>query len=273
MKTANLNANTALSSHKSCAPDAFNILRAVAILCVFGLHAVILSKAARPGTILPAFLYTPAWLSMWMLFALSGFLLGKRFYCHQYEGAKGSWNFICRRFKRLAPSYFFFLLIVLLFHNPLFFISNGWLLDLRLISFTYNGIPGIDGVGATWFVSTIMQLYVMLPFFYHFLLKKISVRYTLWVWGAIVLLGLGVRLVSTNLDWYVWTYTFSVANLDIFLAPFVLNAFCITYTQDTSIRRWCRRISPVLLCGLIVFTLTNILRFTRECALPWRWSW
>lgn len=275
MKNANLSVNNTMQRTPDGgffqAPDVFNLLRAIAILCVFGLHCVIVSKAARPDAVMPAFLYTPAWLSMWVLFALSGYLLAPKFYQHQYEGIQGSWRFICRRFWRLAPPYFIFLWFAFLFINPSFFISSDWPLTLRLLSFTYNGIPGIDGVGATWFVSTIMQLYIMLPLFYHLVFKKIPERYTLWIVGVIILLGFAFRLSIRKPDWYIWIYTFSVANLDIFLAPFLLGGWLSRHTQDTPWRRLSRYLSPVLLgilivsCGYCVYSGRHFLFYQRVC--------
>lgn len=129
-----------------------------------------------PQVQFPGFLFLPAWAAMWMLFALSGYLLGRKFYSHQCDSWQDIGIFWKNRALRILPSYYIFLLLVFLFVAPAAFLQEKGLFALRLLTCTYNGIPGLEGVGATWFVSVIIQLYLVAPLIYKFLLKKMSFK-------------------------------------------------------------------------------------------------
>lgn len=72
--------------------DIFNILRGIAIFCVFCVHFMCGSKTIRPDILYPGFTSIPAWGAMWIFFMISGYLLGKRFFKEKYtlsfEGIK-----------------------------------------------------------------------------------------------------------------------------------------------------------------------------------------
>ena len=155
--------------------DIFNILRAIAVLCVFGSHSCIVIREYHPGIQFPWFFSTPAWAAMWMFFIISGYLLGKGFYSGKYSiGFNGMCNFWINRLIRILPMYLFFIFLFFLFINPGWFIREGSNALIHMLTFTYNGRPGIDGTSATWFVSTIMQLYLLSPLFYRFVFSRIK---------------------------------------------------------------------------------------------------
>lgn len=239
---------TYLPSNKA---DLWYVLRGIAILCVFCLHSVIVLRAAMPQVQFPGFLFLPAWAAMWMLFALSGYLLGRKFYSHQCDSWQDIGIFWKNRALRILPSYYIFLLLVFLFVAPAAFLQEKGLFALRLLTCTYNGIPGLEGVGATWFVSVIIQLYLVAPLIYKFLLKKCPLKYSWILFWGLVIAGLVVRLCSQKVDYYKWIYTFSPANWDLFFAPFVLNAFVYVDSPDNKLKKILRYLLPILLCVAI----------------------
>lgn len=196
--------------------DIFNILRAIAVLCVFIMHAVITIKTVANSAVIPWFLYTPAWGAMWIFYFLSGYLIGKGFYKGKYKtDIKGIKNFYISRLIRIVPPYLFFLLICFIFINPQWFINNTKIL-FHLLTFTYNGSMGIVGIGATWFISTIIQLYLLAPLGYRFIISKIkNVKFAFFV---ILSLGVIIRFIEYDLHLspFLVTITSPISNLDLF---------------------------------------------------------
>ena len=231
--------------------DIFNFLRGIALLCVLGLHTVCVIGAVYPEIPHSWLFNTPAWLAMWMFFFLSGYLLGKGFYNNKYKtDISGIKMFYLSRLIRILPMYLFFLFIIFLFYDPVFFITHPKTV-LHLLTFTYNGKPGIAGVGATWFISTIVQLYFIAPLFYKF----IGIRLKHLQWKPIfflILLGLGYRLMFyyVNLDYYKYCFTFSLANLDLFLGGMLLNSVTMN-SRENNLKKYLRPLSLISLFVLI----------------------
>ena len=57
-----------------------NFLKGIAVLCVFVLHFSLASPQYKPF-----FMYTPAWVGVWIFFILSGYLIGKSFWQERYK--------------------------------------------------------------------------------------------------------------------------------------------------------------------------------------------
>jgi len=246
-------------------PDIFNILRALAVLCIYIIHSVMIIKAHYPDVKIPWGLYTPAWGGIWILFALSGYLLGKGFYNNKYKtDFNGIKEFWLNRIIRIVPMYWFFLLLTFLFVNPQWFINENIKVLIPLFTFTYNGIPGIDGVGATWFISTIMQLYLLAPLVYKFIFAKIK-THQIWILLLIIGLGMGLRCLADlfDLDYYRWNYTFSLSNLDIFFGGMFLNAL----TQKSFDNKYKKILRPIAF--IILFII--IIAFTHKLSMKINW--
>ena len=181
--------------------DIFNFVRGIALLCVIGIHTVCVINPVYPDIRYSKLFHTPAWISMWIFFFLSGYLLGKGFFLGKYKTDKnGILCFYISRLIRIVPMYLLFLFILFLFYDPIWFITN-FFTTIKLLTFTYNGNPGITGVGALWFVSTIVQLYIMTPFVYKFILSKFNNKTPqtiVFAVALIVVLGLSYRLI---IDW------------------------------------------------------------------------
>lgn len=233
--------------------DIFYLLRGFAMLLIFGIHSIIVIRQYVPvsGSMSPIYLYTPAWAGCWILFALSGYLLGKGFYKGKYStDLNGIIKFYQRRIFSIVPMYFFALLIIFLFINPSFFINNN---VSNLFTFTYNGSnPGNEATGAFWFISTIMQLYLVTPFVYKYILPQTSKR-NITPLCVIVCGGLLLRLAESyfNIDWYKWTYTSLLGNFDFFFAGLLLNQYTMDQ-QDSRLKKYLRPASVVALLFLVI---------------------
>ena len=238
--------------------DIFNFLRGIAILCVLGLHTPILVVNNFDIKTYPFYFNTPAWLAMWMFFFLSGYLLGKGFFNNKYEITKnGIFKFYCSRLIRILPLYFLLLFIVFIFYNPNWFIDNP-ISVLHIFTFTYNGIPGINGVGHTWFISAIVQLYVLAPFGYKlFSYFNKGKKNLLILFFLLIAIGIGYRLLTDlfKLDYYKYVYTFSLANIDLFFCGLLLNSI----TKNSLDNKLKENLRPISLCFLFTLILTYML--------------
>lgn len=217
--------------------DALSILRLFAWLLVFETHVLINAG----GRILdPSFpnranlwpMLTPAWAGVWIFFILSGFLMGKAYLTGRYDlSARGVRDFYTNRLIRIAPLYFFALLVVAVFVHPEVFQPANLHVLLPVVTFTYNGQQPINIIGALWYVSTLMQLYLVTPLFFFLVRKRFADRrFAGLVLGALVVLGLLIRFVPLLLwrepnpitHWYSWVYVPSWSNLDLFFGGFML---------------------------------------------------
>lgn len=217
-----MNNNTAIALNKA---NIFDILRAIAIFIVFVCHNLSIAYDFYPQYIhkFPAIFHLPAWGGVWIFFILSGYLIGKGFYNNKYQTDwKGILNFVVRRFLRIAPMYYFFLLIIFLFVNQQPFFDKG---IFSLIFFANNYFQGGSiQTGLLWFVSTIFQLYILAPIVYKFVLSFIKSKHLIFV-GLLIVLGLAIRLTQCywGEDWYRVTYVNTLSNLDLFFGGFLLN--------------------------------------------------
>lgn len=149
-----------------------------------------------------------------------------------------------------------FVLVVTLLTNPSWIVSQPTMF-IRILFFCYNGFPGFTGVGATWFISTIVQLYVLSPLFY-FLISKLKVNknfligFLLFIF--ILIFGLLERLLFKHfeLDWNVFVYTFSLCNIDLFFGGFILNSI----TRNIELQ-----ISKKILVALKIFSVVILMSF------------
>ncbi len=220
---------------------AIDFLRILATLIVFMLHTTIFTTHYVDlwGSKWPAvFIFkTPAWAGVWIFFILSGYLIGKGWVNQSYKlTIKGASNFYLKRItKVLIPTWFFiFLCCVLVF--PEFVLENPTVI-VRFLTLTYNGNPGVDGVGATWYIFSIMQLYLIAPIIY-FLLEKINKKSSnllIIVLVFIVIAGMlyRVMLFKIGADWSSLVYTPSFSNLDLFTSGFILSYITNNKTKIT----------------------------------------
>ena len=246
--------------------DIFNFLRAFAFVCVFITHSRIIISANLPAFNNPDswnwLAYTPAWAAMGMFFLISGYLLGKGFYNGKYKcNLSGIFSFYITRLIRILPMYLFFLIVFFLFISPEWFFINNWKVLFPILSFTYNGTPGIDGIGALWFVSTIFQLYLLAPLVYRYIFCKFA-KFNILMLCLIILGGLTYRLIALQmgLDWYKQVYVPCWANLDFFFVGMLLNSVTKD-SVDNLTKKWLR---PISLIALIAFVIHLMFLYAYE---------
>lgn len=207
--------------------DALNVLRVIATLSVFCLHTSIFepdisSLFSSDGL---CFLWrTPAWSGVWIFFILGGYFAGKGFASGRYSfSRKGILNYYKKKIIRVyIPTFcFIFLCAVLCF--PGFLVENGGVL-IKFFTFTYAGAPGVNGIGATWYVFSLFWLYLATPPI-AYLLSKIRDRKTI-MWIMIAVLSV-VNILwrryafQSQLEWNSYVYVPSIANLDLYVGGLI----------------------------------------------------
>ena len=93
-------------------------------------------------------------------------------------------------------------------------------LVFSIMTSTYNGKPAFTGSGATWYVFSLMWLYILVPLVY-IIYNKIN---PVIVMVFFILLGVIVRLFfyKMGFDWYSM-YTSPIMNMDLFICGFGVN--------------------------------------------------
>lgn len=217
--------------HKRNLPDPLNFLRVAAMMLVFVLHSAIAHPVGIPLTEQPnqyAILFkTPAWAGVWIFVFLSGYVLGKGFYGGKYEMTpKGILAFYGKRLLRILPSYYIFLVFSYFFYTRNFLTSNTDALK-ALLFLNYNGTPAGTGLGALWYVSMTVILYIFAPMIYSLLSRISSVRVNKAVFVLVLFAGLLLRVSArvTATSWYNDVYVLPAANLDLFICGMVMNTF------------------------------------------------
>lgn len=238
-----------------------DFVRVVATFMVFTLHISIATSARGIGYIfsnpLMRVLETPAWGGVWVFFILGGYFAELGFSNGKYDFCNFK-SVLSYYKKRLVSTYipvFAFICFNIFFSYPAFIKQNPVFLK-RLFTFTYNGNPGVAGVGATWFVFTMFWFYLCAPFF-SWLLSKIKGKFvTMAICAALAAAGFLYRFMAQKhgLDWYSLIYTPCWANLDLFACGMI---FCrlshLMNLQDETRNKICK-IGIFVFC---VFILIN----------------
>lgn len=151
------------------------------------------------------------------------------------------------------------------------FLNNNPDFLFKVLTFTYNGNPGFDGPGATWYVSTLLQLYLVAPFVcrvLHILFKNINeVRrqhiIALLLIFSCVALGLLSRYFSwkRGVDWYSQVYVPFYMNLDLYISGILLN-YILPLEKSENSKALIKKICVYLF--LLGFILFNIWIYYRE---------
>lgn len=247
--------------------NTIDYIRVIATLIVFMLHTAIFTAIITDGKIWIKlkqyfFLYTPAWAGVWIFFIISGYLIGRGFVSKRYTlSRKKILEFYLSKLIKIGIPTLSFIFFSCVLIYPRFIFDNKGVLR-RILTFTYNGIPGVDGIGAVWYVSTIMQLYLISPIIIYIVekVKKVISNKYLWgIWIGVILIGLLLRYVmyKNNADWHTQIYTPSILNLDLFVSGILTS-----YLPKPSIKR--NRIiilwiifGTVLLCNCFIYSRDN----------------
>lgn len=255
-------------------PDPLNVFRVVALLSVYLLHATLFDPFPASSKFSPYYFYLfpSAWGGVFLFFLLSGYLAGKSFAAGRYAGVEGAFSYYYRRVTRILLPTWGFLIFVGVFLQADFFVNYPEQI-LAILTLTYNGALGVDGVGVTWYVFTLMWLYFLTPLF-HLVLDFLR-RHG----GKIALLGLLVVLIlagavfrytnsleeDRELLWYAEVYTPVWGNLDFYLAGMLLPYLAL----DTGKKPvWMKALGGILLGVLVLwnarlnyFELVDVCRY------------
>jgi peptidoglycan/LPS O-acetylase OafA/YrhL len=210
--------------------NALNVIRIIAAMMVFMLHCaafetdlgLLLTKYKLSFLVFPS-----AWGGVWIFFIVGGYLAGLGFMQGRYElTISGIKRYYIRRIqKTVVPSIIYILLCVALVYPE--FICNLPIVLFRLVFFSYYGAPGVDGIGATWYVSQLLFFYFISPLLACICLKlkeKENNVGIIIIIAFLAVLGLLYRHygVKTGLDWKSRIYTPWYGNIDLFLSGFFL---------------------------------------------------
>ncbi|MEH2035600.1 acyltransferase family protein [Nostoc sp.] len=222
-----------------------NQLDALLALRGFACLMVVICHCSPPRNAIFYKGYDLSWLTfssglvgVWIFFSLSGYLMGKAFYTKRYTAdVPGVINFWRNRLLRICPLYYFATLILALFVYTDVLKTENWGYLFRIITFTYNtynqSLPPAWN-GAMWSLSTEIQFYILVPFFYTFLLHRLVNK------KQIVIIAISIIFVTFFVKFIFWitfrqqiteewkyfvkySYTPLITNMDLFLCGFIMN--------------------------------------------------
>lgn len=249
--------------------DPINLLRVLAAFMVFCLHTSIFS--GQRGFMFSRetwYLQTPAWGGVWIFFIISGYLIGKGFYSKKFTCTiRGILYFYGTRFLKIGLPTLGFVGLCCILVKPDFLPENPHVL-IRILTFTYDSNPGFDGVGATWYVSTLMQLYLITPLIY-FILDKISIKFSSskkssFIFGitffVIVITGFICRQLALKNCWN-WNrevYVPFYMNLDLYISGMLLNFILPPKREILNIKNHIKKILITVIYITFIFFNTYV---------------
>lgn len=156
--------------------------------------------------------------------------------------------------KVIIPTFsFIFLCCVLVYPT---FIKNNPIVLLKFLTFSYNGGPGVDGIGACWYVFTLVPLYLLTPLF-CFVAEQFGEKKNTLIWTciAVVILGFCYRYFARKLgfNWYTRMYTPFYANIDLFFGGILIGYLIKLELKNLN----CSFIKDFSLFALLALVLLN----------------
>lgn len=226
--------------------DFVNVLRGVACIMIIAVHAPLSDSPFASSLRLVTAITTH--LAIGCFFLLSGFVLGKGYLGGKYSlSVKGILLFYWKRLKRIAPLYY--LVIFYLFLKTPADVPSRTGYFFRYLSFTATPATQIYSSGYLWFISTLMQLYLLAPLGF-FMLRKLKVLslslqrivlLSVLLFDAVFIYG----IVTTGILIHMYAYWF--INVPVFLTGMLLS-LCIHRTSQHA---------PVLLFPLLFLSLVG----------------
>ena len=233
LETNQLNSPASIAKNRV---DALLVLRAFACFMVAVMHcAAPRNSIVYQGMNLSWLIFSNGFVGVWIFFALSGYLMGKAFYSGRYLiTTAGIFNFWRNRALRIAPLYYFALVILCLFVYPEILKVENWAYLVRLCTFTYSPHLPVAFNGALWSISTEVQFYLVVPFIYilvrpYLRTKRNIALFALATIGTVFAIKLAfilpIRSLVSSSGFYgtKYWYTPLISNLDIFLIGFLIN--------------------------------------------------
>lgn len=217
--------------------DMLNLLRFIAFLMVFLLHTKgFLQVEWNKDYACSWMLYTPAWAGCWIFFILAGYGIGAGFYLGKYKiNYEGIKKYYIRRLSAVVPIYWFYILVVSIFIRPEMFIptKDNFFKMIKLFFFNYLEDFYPTEFGLSWYITTLMRLYILAPIIYIFIKKYVkNGKETVFSILIVVLTGFIFRkMMGYHYQLYndgIWErdiYKPFYFNLDFFIVGMLLNNF------------------------------------------------
>ena len=258
--------------------DALLALRGFACLMVVIIHCAPPRKSIIYDNFdLSWLMFSHGAIAVWILFVLSGYLMGKVFYTKRYTAdIAGVIKFWRNRALRICPLYYFAVLILSIFVYPEILKFSSWGYLLRICTFTYHPYISFDAVkfnDVFWSLSTEVQFYLIVPFVYSLIQNCLNLKSHKKVFIA----GLSIIILSLifrSLMWisfhqeitqdmgyaFKYWYTPLIVNLDLFLCGFLLNPLIQNYKLNWNHRKsfFSKLIAVILIILLYLFTAHHL---------------
>lgn len=235
-----------------------DFLRLCAMLFVVVLHLVSMLDTESNSSVvsfLGIFSYFPAWSGVWIFFFISSYLNIRSFAGGRYDiSGGGILKFYKNRFLKLIPTYIIWIVILGALYPEAFFGSPVAIVEL--FTFTFKGTSGgVTYLGETWFISTIVQFYLLCPLLFVVLDRLLrNKKRAIVAFGLVASIGLLTRILLISFDivsWYEYIYTPIYGNLDILICGGILAFGAGGVGFDFS--KVCRISSLILFVLLFIF--------------------
>lgn len=195
---------------------------------------------------------------------MSGYTIGLGLFKGRYpilteEGKlspRGLGRFYLGRFLKLAPLYYAYCFFWELLCGNHFFVGHPKFL-LQVLTFTFNGKKSADGIGHLWYISTAMQLYLLMPFGFLLIRLLKRRRATLIAFFAVLASGLALRLVLKNaeVDWYTRMYTFAPCNVDLVVCGMLLSYLKLNFAPTASKSGLMKELAALAMVVLVCYNV------------------
>lgn len=228
--------------------NALLILRGIAILSILWFHISPKNLSLPPifGHNVSFLLFIDGMTPVWILLILSGYLMGKKMLSKGGSfGFSSVLSFYTNRISKIFPAYYLVLFLSLvLLETPPFQNKEG---ILRFVTFraTQESFP--YALNNLWFISLIVQCYLLFPFIFAFTqyLYKKSFRLIVFIASVFPILSVLFRLFMfnslTQLDPVQWTLVFhkqTFVVIDLFIMGILLNYLLLYVRNSTVFSRW-----------------------------------
>lgn len=236
------------NTNKNNRLDALLALRGFACLMVVTIHCAPPRKSIIYGNVdLSWLMFSHGAIAVWILFVLSGYLMGKVFYTKRYTGdIAGLIKFWRNRALRILPLYYFAVLILSIFVYPEVLKFSNWGFLFRICTFTYHPYISFTAVkfnDVFWSLSTEVQFYLIVPFVYSLIQNRLNNQKKVLITGCLIILAtfiirgflwISFQTEITQEMGYAFKYWYTplIVNLDLFLCGFLLNAWIRNYKAN-----------------------------------------
>ena len=236
--------------------DAVDFLRIIAMFCVIFLHFVCMFDPPSWWAIynIRSVYGAPAWSGVTIFFFVSAYLNVIGFVKGKYPFTfKGIMTFYKKRLLKILIDYYILLAILILVFYRNIFVDDLYTF-FRLIFCFYDGttnVVSLPFIGHLWFVSTIVQFYLICPLI-AFGVYKIKDKKNLLLILFFVVLAVGqaikIPLIYYKVGWHKYIYTPVYSNLDFFIC----GALFYAYNRDRkNVPLWLQITSIVVFVGVI----------------------